>query len=59
MAGAKPGAIILSHDIYDTTATAYAKIIPELVAQGYQLVTVSNLLNLDDSKLPIQAFFSK
>jgi peptidoglycan/xylan/chitin deacetylase (PgdA/CDA1 family) len=56
MAGAKAGAIILSHDIYNTTATAYAKIIPELLAQGYQLVTVSDLLNLDDSKLPVQVF---
>jgi len=59
MAGAKPGAIILSHDIYDTTAAAYARIIPDLIAQGYQLVTVSNLLNLDDKNPPIQAFFSK
>ena len=59
MAAAKPGAIILSHEIYDTTATAYAKIVPELIAQGYQLVTVSNLLNIDDSKPPVQAFFKQ
>lgn len=47
MAAAKPGAIILSHDIYTTTAAAYQRIIPDLIKQGYTLVTVSDLLNLD------------
>jgi peptidoglycan/xylan/chitin deacetylase (PgdA/CDA1 family) len=47
MAAAKPGAIILSHDLYTTTAAAYQRIIPDLIKQGYTLVTVSDLLNLD------------
>ncbi|MEG2700193.1 MAG: polysaccharide deacetylase family protein, partial [Hungatella sp.] len=34
------GDIILMHDIYGTTADAAEVIIPELVARGYQLVTV-------------------
>lgn len=38
------GAIILMHDIYDTTADASETIIPWLVNQGYQLVTVSELM---------------
>jgi len=47
MAAAKPGAILLSHDLYPTTAAAYQRIIPDLVKQGYTLVTVSDLLDLD------------
>jgi len=47
MAAAKPGAILLSHDLYLTTAAAYARIIPDLIKQGYKLVTVSDLLNLN------------
>lgn len=38
-------AIVLSHDLYGTTVDAYARIIPELISQGYQLVTVSELLS--------------
>lgn len=37
------GDIVLMHDIYSTTADAAEVIIPELVARGYQLVTVSEL----------------
>jgi peptidoglycan/xylan/chitin deacetylase (PgdA/CDA1 family) len=39
----KDGDIILMHDIYSTTADAAEVLIPALVAQGYQLVTVSEL----------------
>lgn len=47
MSAVKPGAIVLSHDLYPTTAAAYQRIIPDLIRQGYTLVTVSDLLNLD------------
>ncbi|MCL2003967.1 MAG: polysaccharide deacetylase family protein [Oscillospiraceae bacterium] len=36
--------IILSHDLFGTTAQAMERVIPELLSQGYQLVTVSELL---------------
>lgn len=39
----KDGDIILMHDLYDTTADAAEILIPELIARGYQLVTVSEL----------------
>ncbi|MCL2400064.1 MAG: polysaccharide deacetylase family protein [Defluviitaleaceae bacterium] len=39
------GAIILLHDIHTTTAAAMEKVIPRLVAEGFQLVTVSELLD--------------
>lgn len=40
----KDGDIILMHDIYQSTADAVKQLVPELIAQGYQLVTVSELL---------------
>lgn len=39
----RDGDIILMHDIYTTTADAAEVLIPALTAQGYQLVTVSEL----------------
>ncbi len=39
----KDGDIILMHDLYSPTAEASKVIIPELIRQGYQLVTVSEL----------------
>jgi len=40
----KNGDIILCHDLYDTTAEAMCRLIPELVERECQLVTVSELL---------------
>lgn len=39
----KDGDIVLMHDIYDSTALAVEKVLPKLVKQGYQLVTVEEL----------------
>lgn len=44
MAQVKDGAIILMHDLHWTTVDAMERAIPDLIAQGYQLVTVSELL---------------
>lgn len=38
------GNIILMHNIYESTATATEQILPWIVEQGYQLVTVSQLI---------------
>ncbi len=40
------GDIILMHDIYDTTIEAVAEVLPKLYAEGYQVVTISELANL-------------
>ncbi|MFS0751016.1 polysaccharide deacetylase family protein [Oceanobacillus sp. 1P07AA] len=40
----QPGDIILLHDIHPTTAQAMQIAIPQLVDQGYELVTISELL---------------
>ena len=37
------GKIILMHSIYETTADAVEVIVPELISQGYQLVTISEM----------------
>ena len=37
------GDIVLMHDIYETTVDAILQLIPELQAEGYQFVTVSEL----------------
>ena len=41
---AKDGAIILCHDLHKTTVEAMERAIPDLIAEGYQLVTVTQLL---------------
>ena len=43
-ANAYDGAVILMHDLYDSTATATEIIVPWLISQGYQLVTVSEMM---------------
>ena len=47
MDGAKDGAIILCHDLHKTTVDAMEQAIPALIAEGYQLVTVTELLTSD------------
>ena len=47
----KDGDIVLMHDIYDQTASAAERIIPALVRDGYQLVTVSELATYKKAKL--------
>lgn len=44
MRDVKDGSIILCHDSQPSTGTAMEKIIPELIARGYQLVTLSELI---------------
>ena len=44
MNNASNKAIVLSHDLYGSTADAMERIIPELIEKGYQLVTVSELM---------------
>lgn len=50
---ASSGSIILCHDLYKTTVDAMERVIPTLVAEGYELVTVSELLgaNLEPGKM--------
>ena len=45
MKSVKENSIILLHDIYKSTVDATKLIIPELIARGYELVTISELMN--------------
>lgn len=47
----KSGNIILFHDIHPTTVDAMEKLVPELIEEGYQLVTVSQLLTADGGNI--------
>lgn len=47
----KAGKIILCHDLYGSTVDAIERVIPELIAQGYQFVTVSELLSYGEYEI--------
>lgn len=53
LAKANDGSIILMHDIYDSTAEATARLVPELISRGYQLVTIEEMAHYRD--IPLNA----
>lgn len=53
MNNVKDGDIILMHEIYDSTADAVAKIVPELKERGFQMVTCRQLVIAKTGKLPV------
>ncbi len=46
MGKVKDGDIVLMHELYDATATASESMVPQLVEQGFQLVTISEMAEL-------------
>lgn len=46
------GKVILMHGIYDSTAEAVARLVPQLLEQGYQFVTVSELIQYRHQEEP-------
>ncbi|HYF35325.1 MAG TPA: polysaccharide deacetylase family protein [Prosthecobacter sp.] len=53
LSGAHPGAIMLAHDIHPGTITAMPAFFDQMLAKGYQFVTVSQLLNLEKANMPV------
>lgn len=51
--------IILCHDKTMSTVNAFRRAVPELLTQGYQLVTVSELLNCSDDGFHVGWIYSK
>ncbi len=51
MFSAYDGAIILCHDLHGTTVDAMDKVIPALLDEGYQLVTVSQLFAMKGKEI--------
>jgi peptidoglycan/xylan/chitin deacetylase (PgdA/CDA1 family) len=47
LAGARPGAIILQHDIHGQTIDAMPAALDGLITKGYHLVTVSELIKME------------
>lgn len=55
IAGAKPGAIMLAHDIQPGTIEAMPATIDALLAKGYKFVTVSELIAMESKTPPTTA----
>lgn len=45
LAQAEDGAIVLCHDVWNTTGRAMEEVIPKLIEKGFQLVTVSEMMS--------------
>lgn len=52
LAGAKPGAIILVHDLHAQSVDAMPAVLDGLAAQGFRFVTVNELLAMDEPPAP-------
>jgi peptidoglycan/xylan/chitin deacetylase (PgdA/CDA1 family) len=50
LAGARPGAIVLSHDIHKQTVDAMPATLDALAAKGFKFVTVSQLIAMNKPK---------
>lgn len=59
MSEVKDGEIILCHDLHGTTVDAMERVIPDLIAKGYQLVTVSELLSYSDKEISAGSVYNK
>ncbi|MCL1935075.1 MAG: polysaccharide deacetylase family protein [Defluviitaleaceae bacterium] len=55
----RDGSIILYHDIYESTAEAIERIVPELISNGYQLVTLSELFMYKEIEVTLGAVITR
>jgi peptidoglycan-N-acetylglucosamine deacetylase len=51
LAGARPGATILQHDIHGQTIDAMAAALDGLIAKGFHLVTISQLIAMESPEV--------
>ncbi len=51
ISAARNGAIILCHDIHKTTVDAMETVIPQLISEGYQLVTFTEMMAFSHERL--------
>lgn len=56
--GVENGSIVLCHDIYDTTAKAAEQFIPWLIENGYQVVSVSEMMAFRANGMELGASYS-
>ena len=57
--GAGDGDIVLMHDLRPETAAAVEKIVPQLLEQGYKLVTVSEMFEAKGIELTMGKSYRK
>ncbi len=50
LAATKPGSIVLLHDIHETTVNAMPATLDVFIARGYQMVTVTQLIQLESQQ---------
>ena len=55
----KDGDIVLFHDLYSTTKDAIEVLVPDLINEGYKIVSVSELFNLKGIALEPQKVYNK
>ncbi|MDR0840215.1 MAG: polysaccharide deacetylase family protein [Christensenellaceae bacterium] len=55
----KDGSIILCHDLFSETGDAMERVIPALIEQGYQLVTVTELLTYGGNTVQAGAVYKR
>lgn len=56
LSNVRDGDVVLMHSVYEASAAAAERIIPELARRGYQLVTVSELANARGKMTPGKAY---
>jgi peptidoglycan-N-acetylglucosamine deacetylase len=54
---ASDGDIVLMHDLYMSSVDIFIRAADKLIGQGYDLVTVSTLLGLDDESQPVAEMY--
>lgn len=59
MSNVSDGDIILCHDLHETTVDAMESVIPKLIAKGYQLVTVSELMSYSNEKVKAGGLYNQ
>ncbi len=57
MENVSDGDIILMHDLYDSTVEAVEELLPKLYAEGYQVVSISELANLKGKNLEMHSVY--
>lgn len=57
MENVSDGSIILMHDLYDTTVEAVEELLPKLYAEGYQVMSISELAQLKGKTLEMHEVY--
>ena len=55
----KDGDIVLFHDLYQSTKEAIEVLVPDLISEGYRIVSVSELFSLKNIALEPQKVYNK